>query len=229
MRNLPNDQNVRMLLTPLFIKRNREQKGSLSWAPMTTTECLEHAMERQIYKAYVALLLCRPITHSGPGGVKVSAKAFTPPVHPKREMEWWKENTRGNRGGQVALLMTLECDGNAVNEEGWDKKLCFPRRDRQAWEESEEQHGSADIAEQSQAKLCRPQEYGMNRVWLRDRQRWHRDWEAPLFLLLFPLLSEKQWQLSGEDQKGGRWKVRGSGRKREKRETVAPGGYISSQ
>lgn len=64
----------------------------------------------------------------------------------------------------MALLMTLECDGNAVNEEGWDKKLCFPRRDRQAWEESEEQLGSADTAEQSQAEFCRPQEYGMTRV-----------------------------------------------------------------
>lgn len=33
-------------------------------------------------------------------------------------------------GGHVALfLMTLECDGNAVNEEGWDKTPCFPRGD----------------------------------------------------------------------------------------------------
>lgn len=143
MGNLPNDLNVRLHLTPLFIKRNREQKGSLSWTPMTTQECLEQAMERQPYKAYVAPLLCLPIIHSGPGGVKVSAKTFTPPVHPNREMEWWKENTRGDGGGQVALLMTLECDGNAVNEEGWDKKLCFPRRDRQPWEEPEEQLGSA--------------------------------------------------------------------------------------
>lgn len=30
----------------------------------------------------------------------------------------------------MALLMTVVCDGNAVNEEGWDKKLCFPRRGR---------------------------------------------------------------------------------------------------
>lgn len=43
----------------------------------------------------------------------------------------------------MALLMTLECDGNAVNEEGWDKKLCFPRRDLQAWEEPGERHSSA--------------------------------------------------------------------------------------
>lgn len=47
----------------------------------------------------------------------------------------------------MALLMTLECDGNAVNEEGWDKKLCFPRRGRQAWEESEEQLGSACVVQ----------------------------------------------------------------------------------
>ncbi len=87
MGNLPNDLNIRMHLTPLFIKRNREQKGSLSWTPMTTQECLEQAMERQPYKAYVAPLLCLPIIHSGPGGVKVSAKTFTPPVHPNREIE----------------------------------------------------------------------------------------------------------------------------------------------
>lgn len=87
MGNLPDGLNVRMHLTPLFIKRNGEQKGSLSWAPMTTQECLEQAMERQSYKAYVAPLLCLPIIHSGPGGVKVSAKTFTPPVHPNREME----------------------------------------------------------------------------------------------------------------------------------------------
>lgn len=43
----------------------------------------------------------------------------------------------------MALLMTRECDGNAVNEEGWDKKICFPRRGRQAGEESGEQLGSA--------------------------------------------------------------------------------------
>ncbi len=87
MGNLPNGLNVRMQLTPLFIKRNREQKGGLSWAPMTTQEYLEQAMERQPYKAYAAPLLCLPIIHSGPGGVKVSAKTFTPPVHPNREME----------------------------------------------------------------------------------------------------------------------------------------------
>lgn len=130
MGNLTNDLNVRMHLTPLFIKRNREQKSRLSWAPMTTQECLEQAMERQLYKAYVAPLLCLPIIHSGPGGVKVSAKTSTPLVHLNREMEWWKENTRGDGGGQVALLMTLECDGNAVNEEGWDKKLYFPETDK---------------------------------------------------------------------------------------------------
>lgn len=28
-------------------------------------------------------------------------------------------------------------DGNAVNEEGWDKKLCIPRRDRRAGEDPE--------------------------------------------------------------------------------------------
>lgn len=87
MGNLTNDLNVRMHLTPLFIKRNREQKSRLSWAPMTTQECLEQAMERQLYKAYVAPLLCLPIIHSGPGGVKVSAKTSTPLVHLNREME----------------------------------------------------------------------------------------------------------------------------------------------
>lgn len=87
MGNLPNDLNVRMHLTSSFIKRNREQKGSLSWAPMTTAECVEQAIERQHYKAYEAPFLCLPIIHSGPGGVKVSAKTFTPPVHPNREME----------------------------------------------------------------------------------------------------------------------------------------------
>lgn len=53
----------------------------------------------------------------------------------------------------MALLMTLECDGNAVNEEGWDKKLCFPRRDCKAWEEPEEQL-------RLQAELRRPTRVG---------------------------------------------------------------------
>lgn len=87
MWNLPNGLNVRMHLTPLFIKRNREQKGSLSWAPMTTQECLRQAMERQPYKAYVAPLFYIPIIQSGPGGVKVSTKTFAPLVHSNREME----------------------------------------------------------------------------------------------------------------------------------------------
>lgn len=43
----------------------------------------------------------------------------------------------------MAFLMTLVFDGKAVNEEGWDKKCCFPRRDRQAWEELGEQPDSA--------------------------------------------------------------------------------------
>lgn len=138
-----------------------------------------------------------------------------------------RKHQRGWGRTSGSFLMTLECDGNAVNEEGWDKKLCFPCRDRQAWEEPDEQLGSALLdaftVEQSYAELCRPQECGMNRVWLRGRQRWHREWAAPLFLLLFPLLPERQWQLSSEDQKGRRWKVNGSGRKRERQETVAPG------
>lgn len=41
------------------------------------------------------------------------------------------------------FLMTLECDGNAVNEEGWDKMRCFPRRDRQAGEEPDERPNAA--------------------------------------------------------------------------------------
>lgn len=61
-------------------------------------------MERQPYKAYVAPLFYIPIIQSGPGGVKVSAKTFTPLVHSNREMERWKENTRGDGGGQVALF-----------------------------------------------------------------------------------------------------------------------------
>jgi len=46
------------------------------------------------------------------------------------------------------------------------------------------------------------------------------EYEQLLFFPFFPLLPERQWQLSGEDQKGGRWKVSKSGRKTEKRETV---------
>lgn len=83
--------------------------------------------------------------------------------------------------------MTLECDGNAVNEEGWDKKLCFPRRDRQAWEEPEEQLGSALLdavtAEQSRAELCRARECGMNRVTLRQAKMASRMSSSSLFLL----------------------------------------------
>lgn len=40
------------------------------------------------------------------------------------------ESRDGGGGGCVALfLMTPECDGNGVNEEGWDKTACFPRGD----------------------------------------------------------------------------------------------------
>lgn len=101
MGNLPNDLNVRMHLTPLFIKRNREQKGSLSWAPMTTAGCVEQAMERPHYNAYIAPRLCLPIIHSGPGGVKVSAKTFTPPVHPNRNgmMKGKHQRGRGRTSG----------------------------------------------------------------------------------------------------------------------------------
>lgn len=67
-----------------------------------------------------------------------------------------------------SFLMTLERDGNAVNEEGWDKTLCFPHTGRQIWEEPGEVLGSAVLdaaaAEQSAAELRRPQECGMNRV-----------------------------------------------------------------
>lgn len=52
--NLPNDLNVRRHLTPLFIKRNWEQKGRLSCTPKTTYVCQERAMERELYKAYSA-------------------------------------------------------------------------------------------------------------------------------------------------------------------------------
>ena len=232
--NLPNGLKVGMHSTPLFIKRNREQKGSLSWAPMMTQGRQEQATERQPYKAYVAPLLCLPIIHSGPGGVKVSAKTFTPPVHPNREMEWWKENTRGDGGGQVALLMTLECDGNAVNEEGWDKKLCFPRRDRQAREEPEEQLGSALLdavtAEQSRAELCRARECRMNRVWLWGRQRWHREWAAPLFFSS-PLPPSPRETVAALWWRSERWEMESEReweKEREERDS-SPRSPISSQ
>lgn len=73
---------------------------------------------------------------------------------------------RRGRGGAL-FLMTLECDGNAVNEEGWDKTLRFPHTGRQIWEEPGEVLGSAVLdaaaAERGAAELCRPQ-CGMNRV-----------------------------------------------------------------
>lgn len=104
MENLPNGLNLRMHLTLLFIKRNTEQKSSLSCAPMTTKESLHQAMEKQPHKACEAPIFHLPVIHSGPGGVKVSAKTFTPLVHLNREMEWWQEKTRGDGGGQVALF-----------------------------------------------------------------------------------------------------------------------------
>lgn len=81
-----------------------------------------------------------------------------------------RKHRRGQRGrgGEPLFLMTLECDGNAVNEEGWDKTLRFPHTGRQIWEEPGEVLGSAVLdaaaAERGAAELCRPQECGMNRV-----------------------------------------------------------------
>lgn len=71
-------------------------------------------------------------------------------------------------GNERLFLMTLECDGNVVNEERWDKTMGFPHTGRQIWEEPGEVLGSAVLdaaaAVQSTAELCRPQECGMNRV-----------------------------------------------------------------
>lgn len=48
----------------------------------------------------------------------------------KKTPEGMESRDRGG-GGHVALfLMTAECDGNAVNEEGWDKTPRFPRGDK---------------------------------------------------------------------------------------------------
>lgn len=48
----------------------------------------------------------------------------------KKTPEGMESRDRGG-GGPVALfLMTPECDGNVVNEEGWDKTPCFPRGDK---------------------------------------------------------------------------------------------------
>ena len=224
MGNLPNDLEVRMLLTPLFIKRNWEQKGSLSWAPMTTAVYQELATERQLYKAYVAPLLCLTIIHSGPGGVKVSADAFTPPgssesrnwmMKGKHQRGWGRTSGSFNDWSVMGMLLMRR-----AGIRGYASHVETDKPGRSLMNNS---------AEQSQSELCRPQECGMNRVWLWGRQRWHCEWAAPLFLFLFLLLPERRWQLSGEDQNGGRWKVSGSGRNGEKRETVAPGGYISSQ
>lgn len=228
MGNLPNDLNVRTHLTSLFIKRNKEQKGSLSWAPMTTALWVEQAMERQHYEAYEAPLLCLPIIHSGPGGVKVSAKTFTPPVHLNREMEWWKENTRGDGGGQVALLMTLECDGNAVNEKGWDKKLCFPRRDCQAWEEPEEHLCLAvwlQLSETLQSSADH-RSVGWTKFECEAGKMASRMCSSFFFPPLFPLIAERQWQLKIRMVGDGKWTEVGE---RRRRETVNLGGHISSQ
>lgn len=73
-----------------------------------------------------------PVIQSGPTGVKVSAKMFMPLVPLETEVEQWRENTGGD-GGEAwgfgvacdSFLMTLECDGNAVNEQGWDKAPRF--------------------------------------------------------------------------------------------------------
>lgn len=227
MGNLPNDLNVRMHLTSLFIKRNKEQKGSLSWAPMTTAGCVEEAMERQLYEAYEGPLLCLPIIHFGPGGVKVSAKTFTPPVHLNREMEWWKENTRGDGGGQVALLMTLECDGNAVNEEGWDKKLCFPRRDCRAWEEPEEQLCLAVWLQLSETLQSSADHRSVG--WTKfecEVGKMASRMCCSFFSSTLPPHSGET--VAAEDQKGGRWKVSRSGRKKEKRDSNPRRAHLQS-
>lgn len=88
MGNLPDDLNVRQHLTTLFINRNWEQKGSLSLAPMTTPEWMEQAMERWLYKAYVAPLCRISIMLPSPNGEKGPAKMFTPSVHHSEETEW---------------------------------------------------------------------------------------------------------------------------------------------
>lgn len=184
-------------------------------------------MERQHYKAYVASLLCLPIIHSGPGGVKVSAKTFTPPVHPNREMEWWKEkNTRGDGGGRLAFLMTLECNGNAVNEEGWDKKLCFPRRDRQAWEEPEEQLQLCSMQLQlSKAKQSSADHRSVG--WIEFDCEAGKDGIENEQLLFFFSSSSSSLRDSGsflvKIRKVGDGKWAGVGERGRRRETVAPG------
>lgn len=45
-------------------------------------------------------------------------------------------------------------------------------------------------AEESSTELCRPQECGMNWVWLWGRRRWHGEWAAPLFFFL-PAFSQR--------------------------------------
>lgn len=86
-----------------------------------------------------------------------------------------KEKTGGDGGdgwsfGDAcgSFLMTLVCDGNAFNEQGWDKTPRFPHTDRQIWEELSVLLCSAALsvaaAEQSTTELCRPQECGMNQV-----------------------------------------------------------------
>lgn len=165
-----------------------------------------------------------PVIQSGPAGVKVSANMFMPLVPLETEVEQWRENTGGD-GGKAwgfraacgSFLMTLECDGNAVNEQGWDKAPRFPHTGRQIWEEPSELLCSAALdaaaAEQSTAELCRPQECGMNQVWLWGRQRWHGEWAASLlfFLSAFSLRDRGSALAKIRKVGDGKWMGEGGG------------------
>lgn len=154
-----------MNLTPLFIKRNREERQVFMGSHDNTRSGHGEAALQGLRSPTPLppnISLC-------PGGLKVSAKTFAHPDHPNREMEGWKENTRGEGGGQVALLMTQECGGNAVNEEGWDKTPSFPRRDREALVGNRRTTSLSwltAVTSQENQWECWRQECGENRIWL---------------------------------------------------------------
>lgn len=164
-----------------------------------------------------------PVIQSGPSGVKVSAKTFMPLVPLETEVEQWRENTvPGGEGwgfgaAYSSFLMTLECDGNTVNEQGWNKTLRFPHTGRQIWEEPSELLCSAALdaaaAEQSTAELCRPQECGMNRVWLWGRRRWHGEWTASLLFFLSVFSQRDRGSALAKIRKvgDGKWMWEGGG------------------
>lgn len=48
----------------------------------------------------------------------------------KKTPEGMESRDRAGGGHAALSLMTPECGGNAVNEEGWDETSCFPRGDK---------------------------------------------------------------------------------------------------